>query len=265
MKKRIALIALLSALVLVLCACSATENGQVASKNQQGQAQSSPMDQAAQQNSPSVLDLPAGYDPSSEEDDGAFNAYATYDEYGNMIYAGATPIPIGPVDLPTATPRPELTFTYGEYTASKLGIKFNSAIGYDIDDSLGDTYVLTEPASAVKDNYPCVITLQISPITSSYQQKDVKTDLSNYLNTLSKEYSKWEVWQADSRTLMDGKGYYNNYRGTLLDGTVVRGRVHMAIIGNNELLTLHITCPAGFNTSYMKIYNEIRDSIARIQ
>ena len=74
MKKRIALIALLSALVLVLCACSATENGQDARKNQQGQAQSSPMDQAAQQNSPSVPDLPAGYDPSSEEDDGAFNA-----------------------------------------------------------------------------------------------------------------------------------------------------------------------------------------------
>ena len=64
---------------------------------------------------------------------------------------------------------------------------------------------------------------------------------------------------------MDGKGYYNNYRGVMSDGTIVRGRVHMAIIGNNKLLTLHITCPGWYNSSYMKIYDNIYSSIKAIQ
>lgn len=263
MKKRIAFIALLAVLAMVLCACSAKDD-QLGNSSAQQSGQTSPMDQSAQ-NQVTTQGLPANYDPASEEDDGAFNPDAAYDAFGNIIYAGATPIPIDPVDLPTATPRPDLTFTYGEYTAAKLGIKFNSAVGYEVDDTAGDTFILTEPAAAVKDNYPCVITLQVSPITSNYQHKDVKTDLSNYLKTLSDQYIEWEIWQADSRKLMGGSGYYNNYRGELPNGDIVRGRVHMAIIGNNELLTLHITCPGGFNTSYMKIYNEIRDSITEIK
>ena len=39
----------------------------------------------------------------------------------------------------------------------------------------------------------------------------------------------------------------------------------MAIIGNNKLLTLHITCPGWYNSSYMKIYDNIYSSIKAIQ
>ena len=60
---------------------------------------------------------------------------------------------------------------------------------------------------------------------------------------------------------MNGTGYYNNYRGVLADGTIVRGRVHMAIISDSQRLTLHISCPGWFNSSYMKIYDAIHSSI----
>ena len=45
------------------------------------------------------------YDPASEEDDNAYLADGVYDERGLSVYAGTTPIPIDPVDMPTPTPR----------------------------------------------------------------------------------------------------------------------------------------------------------------
>ncbi len=255
MKKRIAFIALLAAAVLAVGTFSAFATGQV-----------SPLDQLTQSQT-STEDLPEGYDPASEEDNGYVSTSGAYlTASGERTYAGATPIPIDPIDMPTATPRPELTFTYGEYTAAKLGFTFKSAVGYTIDDSSSDTYILTEPASAVRDGYACVITLQVTSITSNYTTSDVKTDLANYLKNLGSQYTgKWETWTAASKKLAGGAGYYNNYRGVMADGTIVRGRVHMAIIGNNKLLTLHITCPGWYNSSYMKIYDTIYSSIKAIE
>lgn len=266
MKKRFVFIALLLCAAVLLCACAPKDNTGGENDNQ---GQNSPIDpsavNASANNDLSDLGLPDGYDPASEEGGAEFNPNAAYDEFGNQIYAGATPIPIDPIDMPTATPRPELTFSYGEYVASKLGIKFNSAVGYEVNESANNIYILTEPATAVKDNYPCVITLEISPITTSYNTNDVRKDLSSYLKTLEGQYDRdWETWQAASRKLMGGQGYYNNYRGEMSDGTVVRGRVHMAKIGDNQLLTLHISCPGWYNSSYMKIYDAIRDSIKPI-
>lgn len=259
MKKRTAIISLLAAAVLTLNAIPALATD--------GQGQVSPLDQLTQQQSQmESMGLPSGYNPASEEDNGYTAASGAYNANGERVYAGATPIPIDPIDMPTPTPRPELTFTYGEYTAAKLGFTFKSAVGYMVDDSASDTYILTEPASAVRDGYPCVITLQVTPITSNYAAKDVQTDLANYLKNLGAQYpTKWETWKAASKKLAGGTGYYNNYRGVMSDGTIVRGRVHMAIIGNNKLLTLHITCPGWYNSSYMKIYDNIYSSIKAIQ
>ncbi len=261
MKKHLLLILLLCA-ALLCCACSAPKDD-TGSPTPDSQGQPSPMDPPTDE--PTIPGLPAGYDPASEEDNGSFNPNAAYDEYGKMIYAGATPIPIDPIDMPTPTERPNLTFNYGEYTASKLGLKFKSAVGYNIDDSGNNIYILTEPDAAVKDNHACVITLEISSITTSYTAKDIKTDLAKYLEAEGTQYTKWQTWNAASKTLMKSDGYYNNYRGELADGTIVRGRVHMAKISDNQLLTLHISCPGWYNSSYMKIYDTIRDTISAIQ
>lgn len=239
MKKHVMLLILLA---LCVCLQAAAEGGQV-----------SPMDNvpATQQ---SVMQG-SGYDPAAEEDGTVPAAPA------NKIYAGATPIPIDPIDMPTPTPRPELTFTFGEYVSTKLGLSFKSAVGYEINENISGKYILTEPAAAVKDNYPCTITLEISGITKTYTANDLKNDLARYLENEGSSYATWESMKAASKKLMNGTGYYNNYRGVLADGTIVRGRVHMAIISDTQRLTLHISCPGWYNSSYMKIYDAIQSSI----
>lgn len=253
MKKQWMLAALLIAALIALCACGFAEEGQV---------QMSPEElmQLFTQTDDAIADLPEDYNPASEEYIVGEPAVAP----ANKVYAGATPIPIDPIDLPTPTPRPELTFTFGDYTASKLGITFKSAVGYEINENISGKYILTEPAAAVKDNYPCTITLEVSGITKNFTVADVKSSLSKYLSTEGAQYETWEIWQPASKTLMGGKGYYNNYRGVLADGTIVRGRVHMAIINDSQMLTLHISCPGWFNSSYMKIYDQIHSSIKPI-
>ncbi|MBQ9301355.1 MAG: hypothetical protein IJ214_12690 [Clostridia bacterium] len=259
MKKQWMLILLLTAALALCCVSGIAE--------EEGGGQVSPMDliQGLVQSGESPLySLPDDYDPASEEDN-AVAVVPAVSAGSGKVYAGATPIPIDPIDLPTPTPRPELTFTYGDYVASKLGLTFKSAVGYEVNDNISGKYILTEPAAAVKDNYPCTITLEISGITKNYAVSDVKTSLARYLSAEGAQYETWETMQAASKTLMNGKGYYNNYRGVLSDGTIVRGRVHMAIINDSQLLTLHISCPGWFNSSYMKIYDQIHSSIKPIQ
>ena len=244
MKKYAMIIAFALALAL-LAAQAGAEGGQV-----------SPLD-SLPTGQETTLQFTSEYNPAAEEDGSGAQVAAP----ANKIYAGATPIPIDPIDLPAATPRPELTFTFGEYVSTKLGLTFKSAVGYEINENISGKYILTEPAAAVKDNYPCTITLEISGITKSYSANDLKNDLARFLENEGASYTTWEAMKAASKKLMNGTGYYNNYRGVLADGTIVRGRVHMAIISDTQRLTLHISCPGWYNSSYMKIYDAIRDSI----
>ena len=241
MKKNLMLYALMLVMTLCVFALARAEGGQV-----------SPLD-----NLPTAAPSQLSYNPASEEDGGSVAAAASV----NRIYAGATPIPIDPIDMPTPTPRPELTFTFGEYVSTKLGLTFKSAVGYEINENISGKYILTEPAAAVKDNYPCTITLEVSGITKTYSANDLKNDLARFLENEGASYTTWETYKAASKKLMNGTGYYNNYRGVLADGTIVRGRVHMAIISDTQRLTLHISCPGWYNSSYMKIYDAIHSSI----
>lgn len=241
MKKHVMLYALMLVMTLCVFAAAQAEGGQV-----------SPLD-----NLPTAEPTQLSYNPASEED-GSTVAPAAQ---ANKVYAGATPIPIDPIDMPTPTPRPELTFTFGDYISTKLGLSFKSAVGYEINENISGKYILTEPAAAVKDNYPCTITLEISGITRTYSANDLKNDLARFLENEGASYTTWETYKAASKKLMNGTGYYNNYRGVLADGTIVRGRVHMAIISDSQRLTLHISCPGWYNSSYMKIYDAIHTSI----
>ncbi|MBQ7455044.1 MAG: hypothetical protein IJS53_01265 [Clostridia bacterium] len=257
MKKHVSLIALLLIAALLFSACSAGNNEPEAA----GQGQAAPMDN---NQTISTVALPADYDPASEEDVNLLPAGA-YDANGNRIYAGATPIPIDPIDMPTPTPRAELTFTYGNYTADKLGLTFEAPVGYTITDSIANTYILTEPAASVKDNYPCVIVIEITSITKNHTMNDVSKDLAAYLQNEGKQYDTWDTYQAATTTVMGKQAHYNNYRGVLADGTIVRGRVAMAIISDNQMLTIHVSCPGWFNSSYMKVFDQVRKTIKRVQ
>lgn len=258
MSKRILLITVLVAAMALLAGCgdkqAAVTTAPAALPTQQ------PAMQATNVPVPEFdASLPEDYDPSLEEDPGSL---LTNEQPAQMaVHAGATPIPIDPVDMPTPTPRQALAFTYSKYTANKLGISFESIAGYEIDESQADSYTLREPDIMVKDNYAVEISFQITPTGSNYKIDNLRSELSTKLKDLGAiNYTEWSVTTLSKRTLLGKEGYYGNYRGVMYDGTIVRGRVHMALL-DGKLLTFHISNPGWYNTDYINVYTHIRDTI----
>lgn len=205
-----------------------------------------------------TFNLPEGYDPAAEEDVGAL---ASDDE---TVRAGATPIPIDPIDMPTPTPRPNLSFTYASFTASKLGLKFEAPADWVMDDSASNEVILYEPAAQMKDNYSAKISIAVSAVSSTYKKSDLKKELSTYISNLGAiNYTEWKPNVASERTLLASPGYYNDYRGVLYDGTIVRGRVHVCL-KDNKVYIVHLSCPGWFFTSYTNIYTRIRNTLTVI-
>ncbi len=221
--------------------------------------------QAPAMDIPTPAPLPEGLDPSAEEDvdpeyvdDFSFVSQTTE----TSLYAGATPITLDPIDLPTPTPQPPMVFTFQTYTARNLGLSFESVAGYEVDESQPDSYILTEPASQQKDNYSVQISLIMTTAPGNYKAADIRADLRAKMEDLGKvNYQQWQPSEPAQRTLLDASGYYANYRGVKTDGTIVRGRVHMALLPNGRLLTLHITNPANYNTDYISVFTQIRNTL----
>lgn len=266
MNKKMALLCILLTALLLASGCAKKAGQAVDAPTVPVTTQQPPMEQSATDVPLPEFDmtLPANYDPSSEEDPGAFAEGASVQ--ANTVYtrAGATAIPIDPVDMPTPTPRPPLVFTYSKYTSNALGVSFESIAGYDVDESQQGAYVLREPADLVKDKCPVEISLSVSPVQSGYKADSIKGDLVAKMKDLgSVNYEKWESTSLNRRTLLGKDGYYGNYRGVMFDGTVVRGRVHMALV-DGQLLTLHISCPGWYNSDYMNVYARIRNTLKKL-
>lgn len=260
--KKLVLIALLALTVLALAACQkAADPVETPVTEPSAQGQQSPLE--APSNAPAVEGLPEGYNPADEEGDQVPLQDAPFSDSGVALHAGATPIPLDPVDMPSPTKRPELTFTFATYTATKLGLTFESVAGYTVDDSSPDVYVLTEPIEQQKDNYSVVFTLSRNAVTNAYNLSNLRTDLRNFAADLGKvNYKEWRVSDTAERTLLGKPGLYVTYRGVMHDGTIVRGRVHMALLDNNRVLTLHYTGPGEYNTDYSdNVFKRIRDTL----
>ncbi len=225
-------------------------------------SQQSPLEQIGQ---PAAEGLPEGYNPSDEESEG-INVEGEFNKDGIAMHAGATAIPLDPVDMPSPTKRPDLTFTFASYTASKLGITFESVAGYIVDDSQADVYVLTEPIEQQKDNYSVVFTFSRSTVNAGYTLNNLKADLRTFAADLGKvNYQQWRVSDTAERTLLGKPGCYITYRGVQYDGTIVRGRVHMAILDNNSVLSIHYTGPGEYNMDYSNnVFTRIRSTLKTI-
>ncbi len=195
--------------------------------------------------------------PLAEEEGDAYEAPAMAD-YG---YAGSTPMPLDPIDMPTPTPRPKLTFTYQTYEATKLGMKFDAPAGWTVDDSASDTYILTEPAYQQKDNYSAFIILRKASVSKQYNASEMAQEVKGMLDTIgSTNFSEFKTSYTDDRTLMDHDGVYANYEGTLVDGTRVRGRVHVTCI-DKVLYSIHMAHPANYNTDYLTNHGKLRETM----
>ena len=273
MKKKMLFLGILVLSVLVLSGCGqkAAPQPTMPPPTLPGNVgvQESPMDVTTAP----VVTLPEGIDPSAEEDTDAepvdgFSPVSVPQDAPKPTtapasgFAGATPIPLTPIDAPSAAPAEALTFTYSAYAATKLGLTFESVAGYIVDDTATDTYVLRQPEEQVMGNHRVEFTFSVRPVANNYAKGDVRSDLRDMLADMGKvNYQRWEPSAPAERTLLNAPGYYANYRGELPDGTVVRGRVHMALLSDKRVLTIHMSCPADYNTDYTAVFTRIRATL----
>lgn len=248
-------------IALVLLLGSAAANGALASGSN---LQADPM--AVSTASPSSsFSLPEGYDPASEEDYGGYSySSQASSSYNSSMYAGATPIPLDPIDMPTPTPKPTLTFSYGLVTSDKLRLSFEAPLGWGVDLSGTDSVKLINPNAL--DGYCATITVRVYSVASSFKFADLRTELRNTLKEIGQyNFSKWSNTEIASRTLLKKDGYYADYEGKYYDGTAIYGRVMLALLDGNQVIMVHLSCPDGyFNSSYKAVINHVRETLKQI-
>ncbi len=202
-------------------------------------------------------------DPLSEEDNGesALDGAQELASLETYAFAGSTPLPLDPIDMPTPTPRQALTFTYETFEATKLGLKFDGPAGWTRDDTASDAFTITEPVK--RDNYTAFMTLYKRGVNKEYNANDLAQEVKDMLETIGSTNfikSEWRPSLTAQRTLMDHDGVYANYEGTLVDGTRVRGRVHVTCI-DKVLYSLHMSHAAGYNTDYLQNHAKLRSTL----
>ena len=269
MKKKMICLVLILCAALILTACQQQETfpnqprqdaGQDTSVQQQTetQAEAAPVQQKINYDDGS-------YDPASEEagqdepvGDGITPAPTMKSEY-----AGPTPVKIDPVDKPTPTPLPSITFSYATYTASNLHLTFDGPAGWLPDDSAADTYVLADQNLAM--DYPARTVIHTVNVGKNYTQKELTNELKAQADTIRSTYGfkTFELSNTATRFFIEEGGVYLAYKGTLNDEneTGVAGRIIVNTV-NKTLYVLNVSYPRGLADTYAEgVYNKIRHSM----
>lgn len=180
-------------------------------------------------------------------------------------YAGSTPIPLNPVDMPTPTPKPDLSFTYAKYIASTVGVTFEGPVNWQVNETQSGMFILSEPSNQVKDGQQTIITLSAEPIGANYNQKDLEKHVEQRLDTIGgSQFSDFKPSYTATRHMLGSTGVYANYSGTLTDGTPIGGRIQYVSI-DNTLYGLEIVFPQGFKDDFIDVFGEVRGSLSFIR
>ena len=212
------------------------------------------------------------YDPASEEGgdeedlDGFENGMLSAESPAptmNSEYAGATPVLIDPIDKPTPTPLPALTFTYEKYEAKALGLTFEAPSGWLPDDSQPDTYTLTNPNPAM--DYAAQLSIRLVPVSKNYTKNELIKEVKGTLDTLGSDgFKKFDRSNTAGRKFMNADAIYANYTGTLTSGVKVAGRIIIAC-SNKTLYILHVSYPQGYTKTYVEgVYDKFRHTVKAI-
>lgn len=186
-------------------------------------------------------------------------------------YAGATPVPIDPVDKPTDTPLPPLVFTYAKYEAPALHLSFEAPEGWMQVETAADTYKIVNPTVGV--DYQAYLSIRLVPVNKNYNKNELIKEVKDTLKTLSKEenFSKFEMSKTAGRKFMNTDAIYANYTATTT-GTEgkpakIAGRLIIAC-ANKTLYVLHVSYPKGYGNVYIEgdksVYNKFRHSVKTI-
>lgn len=175
-------------------------------------------------------------------------------------YAGATPVVIDPIDKPTPTPLPEITFSYATYSVPQLGITFEGPSGWEVDESMPNTLILINPDAAA--DYPARVEITLESVGKTLSKSEITSSVKSTLKSLhTSDYSSFSQSNTAERTVAGVSGVYANYKGTLKDGREVAGRLIKVCI-NNTLVMIHCTYPKGYTDTYVRnVYDKIRHSI----
>ncbi|MBQ6382755.1 MAG: hypothetical protein IJJ42_04070 [Clostridia bacterium] len=202
------------------------------------------------------------YDPASEEggekeDVEDVPALPTTAPTIQSDYAGATPVVIDPIDKPTPTPLPPITFTYATYEASALHLTFDAPAGWLADDTQPDSYTLTNPDPSA--DYAANLIIRMVPVNKNYSKSDLTKEIRGMLDTIkSSGFKSFSPSNTASRTFLTGDGIYANYSGTNSDGVQVAGRVIASCV-NKNLYVLHVSYPKGYTETYVEgVFNKFR-------
>ncbi len=269
MKKRIVCLALILCAALVLTACQQQESFPNQPKQDTGAGQQKSAQQVT------VTDAPAqqinfddgSYDPASEEGGAEEQVTAgssvTAAPVMQSEYAGATPVRIDPVDKPTPSPLPSITFSYAAYTAANLHLSFEGPAGWIPDDSTGDTYTLSDPNREM--DYPARVVIRAVNVGKDYTQKELTAELKAQSDALrsSGGFQSYDPSNTATRHFIADGGVYIAYKGTLNDvnETGVAGRIIVNTV-NKTLYILHVSYPRGLADTYADgVYNKVRHSM----
>lgn len=208
------------------------------------------------------------YDPASEEggdweevpenpDSAPTSAPVIQSEY-----AGATPVLIDPVDKPTPTPLPTLSLSYVTYEASSLHMTFDGPSGWTVDDSISDTYRLTNPDPSM--DYAATLTVRAVPVNKVYTKSELTKEVKGMLDTLggSGELSGFSPSNTAERAFLGATGIYANYTATeKATGAEVAGRMIVTCV-NRTLYSLHVAYPRGYRDFYVtNVYDKFRHTV----
>ncbi|MBQ2954469.1 MAG: hypothetical protein IJE07_13140 [Clostridia bacterium] len=182
-------------------------------------------------------------------------------------YAGATPVPIDPIDKPTPTPVPPLAaFSYSPYEATKLGVSFQAPTGWKADTSDPAYYVLRNPSSV--GGYQAEIVIHSEKVSRQYTESDLKTAVKSMLSAIEAldVVVEFSPSNTDTRNLLDATGVYANYTATLSNGAEIAGRVHATCV-DKVLYTVHVSSPKAYwdmegDADYKDgVYDKLRKTI----
>ncbi|MBR3764497.1 MAG: hypothetical protein IKK57_08110 [Clostridia bacterium] len=161
-------------------------------------------------------------------------------------YAGATPVPIDPIDKPTPTPVPPLTaFTFRAYDATKLGLSFEAPADWTVNNDDPAYFVLTNTSG--RANFQAELTLHSEKVSRAMSESDLVATVKSMLNAIgaSDAVVSFSPTNTNGRTLLGANGVYADYTATLTNGAKIRGRVH-AVCVEKVLYTVHLAAPADY-------------------
>ena len=270
MKKRLVLAMALLMCVFVLCGCQSKSNSRYTPVT----TTAAPAGQATQNLTVIPTATPdmsfdydydnGAYDPLAEENMGDVyipdEVVITVAPTMTSQYAGATPVIIDPIDKPTPSPVPPITFTYQVYDATNIRLSFEAPVGWTIETPASNSFMLVNPDMNV--DYAASITITATSVSSNYSSSDLKKVINDMLDSIGESgFDSYSPYKTAERNLLDSAGVYANYTGTLSGNVEVAGRVHATCV-NKVLYTVHVSYPKAYTSTYKEqVYDHLRDTI----